>query len=370
MRIVKSTKIIWYLLLCICLEISLQNCNMFTTSKEKSSSNLYALLYLSSLSTDSAACLYVKNSVAASTTGTATVTCDTSFAYMASVAYPTHTMMNGITATNLQVPIPQAFTGTNAWKIPLNPAIASTSSTPSTGPIGMAINGVLLYNPCKQAGCTSTSGDTKALGELDICNGHSGRSDDYHYHAAPTCMMAGQATSYWNTHPVGWILDGFALYGYNDASGTVATRDSECGGNTSTVSNGPSGYSYHLTDTFPYILSCLRGTPSADFAGQAAKFTNIRNDPVTPFNVTNMTLTTDSGYSVLTFTSAATFNTRVDNSTYSISNPQGVNTIKYKQLTGTDLTTALAITANVGKTSCWQFLFPQAASSTNMTFCR
>jgi hypothetical protein len=370
MRIVKSTKIIWYLLLCICLEINLQNCNMFTTSKEKSSSNLYALLYLSSLSTDSTACLYVKNSVAASTTGTATVTCDTSYAYMASTGIATHTMMNGITGTNLQVPIAQTFTGTNAWKIPLNPAVATTVTTPSTGPIGMAINGVLLYNPCKQSGCTASSGDTKALGELDVCNGHAGRSDDYHYHAAPTCMMAGQSTSYWDTHPVGWLLDGFALYGYNDSTGTVATRDSECGGNTNTVVNGPSGYSYHLTDTFPYILSCLKGTPSADFAGQAAKFTNLRNDPVTPFTVSSMTLTTDSGYSVLTFTSATTFNTRVDNSTYSISNPVGVNTIKFKQLSGTDLTTALAITANVGKTSCWQFLFPQAASSTTMTFCR
>jgi hypothetical protein len=183
-------------------------------------------------------------------------------------------------------------------------------------------------------------------------------------------MMAGQSTSYWDTHPVGWLLDGFALYGYNDSTGTVATRDSECGGNTNTVVNGPSGYSYHLTDTFPYILSCLKGTPSADFAGQAAKFTNIRNDPVTPFTVSSMTLTTDSGYNVLTFTSSATFKTRVDNSDFPIFNTQSLNTIKYKQLTGTDLTTALAITANKGKTSCWQFLFPQAASSTNMTFCR
>lgn len=368
MRIDQITKIIMYLLLCTCLEISLQNCNMFTTSKEKSSTNLYALLYLSSLSTDSTACLYVKNSVAASTTGTATVTCDTSYAYMASNGIATHTMMNGITATNLQVPIPQSFTGTNAWKIPLNPAIASTVTTPTTGPIGMAINGVLLYNPCKQSGCTASSGDTKALGELDVCNGHAGRSDDYHYHAAPTCMMAGQATSYWDTHPVGWILDGFALYGYNDSTGTVATRDSECGGNTNTVVNGPSGYSYHLTDTFPYILSCLKGTPSADFAGQASKFTNIRTAPVTPFTVSSMTLTTESDYNVLTFTSQNTFLTTVNNSAYSISNSAGVNTIKYKQLTGTDLTTALA--SNTGKTSCWQFLFPQAASSQTMIFCR
>jgi hypothetical protein len=349
--------------------IFLSNCNVFSKKSDSSSRSLTNLIALYLLTSDSVNCTYIKTSVTASTTGTATVTCDTSYAYMASTGIATHTMMNGITGTNLQVPIAQTFTGTNAWKIPLNPAVATTVTTPLTGPIGMAINGVLLYNPCKQSGCTASSEDTKALGELDVCNGHAGRSDDYHYHAAPTCMMAGQSTSYWDTHPVGWLLDGFALYGYNDSTGTVATRDSECGGNTNTVVNGPSGYSYHLTDTFPYILSCLKGTPSADFAGQAAKFTNLRNDPVTPFTVSSMTLTTDSsGYSVLQFTASSTFNTRVTNSTFSISNPTGVNQVKYKQLTGTDLTTALA--SNTGKTSCWQFLFPQAASSTSINFCR
>ncbi len=324
-----------------------------------------------SASTDSVNCSYIKTSVTASTTGTVTVYCDTTYAYMSSDAYPTHTMMNGITGTNLQVPTAQSFSGTTAWKIPLNPAVATTTTSPTTGPIGMAINGVLLYNPCKQQeGCSSTSGDTKALGELDTCNGHAGRSDDYHYHAAPTCMMAGQSTTYWNTHPVGWLFDGFALYGYYDSTGSVATRDTVCGGNTNTVYNGPSGYSYHLTDTFPYILSCLRGTPSSDFAGQAAHFTNLRNDPVTPFTVSSMTLTTDSsGYSVLQFTSSSTFFTRVTNSTYSIPNSSGVNQIKYKQLTGTDLTTALA-SAGTGKTKCWNFQFPNAASSTNINFCR
>ncbi len=369
MKIFHIRKSLLHFSLVLLLLSFVSNCNVLTSSSDSSSKSLTNLIALYVLTADSVNCTYVKNSVAASTTGTATVTCDTSYAYMASTGIATHTMMNGITATNLQVPIAQTFTGTNAWKIPLNPAVATTVTTPTTGPIGMAINGVLLYNPCKQEGCTASSGDTKALGELDVCNGHAGRSDDYHYHAAPTCMMAGQSTSYWDTHPVGWLLDGFALYGYNDASGTVASRDSTCGGNTSTVSNGPSGYSYHLTDTFPYILSCLRGTPSADFAGQAAKFTNLRNDPVTPFAVSSMTLTTDSsGYSVLQFTASSIFLTRVTNSTYSISNPTGVNQVKYKQLTGTDLTTALA--SNTGKTSCWQFLFPQAASSTSINFCR
>lgn len=344
------------------------NCNLFSKKKDDDTPrNLLALILLS----NSSNCGYIQSSVGASKFGTATVTCDSTYGYIASTGIATHTMMNGITGTNLQVPIPQSFTGTNAWKIPLNPAIASSTTSPSTGPIGVAINGVPLFNPCKQEGCTASSGDTKALGELDICNGHAGRSDDYHYHAAPTCLMAGQSSSYWDTHPVGWMLDGFALYGYNDADGTVATRDNVCGGNTKSVVNGPSGYSYHVTDTFPYILSCLRGSPSPDFAGQASKYNNLRNPPVTPFTVSNMTLTLasdSSAYNVLQFTSASTFLSSVDNSTASISNSAGVNQIKYRQLTGTELTTALA--SNSGKTSCWQFLFPNAASSQDKTFCK
>ena len=163
--------------------------------------------------------------------------------------------MNGITSTNLQVPTAQNFQGANGWKIPLNPALAPAPTSISSGPIGVAVNGIPIFNPCVQQGCTATNGDTKALGQLDTCNGHAGRSDDYHYHAAPVCMMASQPANYWNTHPVGWALDGFAIFGYNNADGSPASRDSVCGGNTSAVQNAPSGYSYHLIDTFPYITN-------------------------------------------------------------------------------------------------------------------
>ncbi len=223
----------------------------------------------------------VANSLKASTTGVATVECDSTYAYVASNGLPTHTMMDGIVASNLQVPIAQNFFGANAWKIPLEPAIAATTTTANDGPIGVAINGVPIFNPCKQGGCQN--GDTKALGELDVCNGHAGRADDYHYHAAPTCLMAGKPAGYWDTHPLGWALDGFAIFGYNDADGRVASRDDVCGGNTSAVANAPSGYSYHVTDAAPYVLSCFRGTPSPDLAGQGAKFSPIRPPPVRPF---------------------------------------------------------------------------------------
>ena len=310
-------------------------------------------------------CTFVSESLKASTTGVATSTCDSTYAYIASNGLATHTMMNGIRATNLQVPLATNFTGANAWKIPLAPAIAATTTTAVDGPIGVAINGVPIFNPCKQGGCQN--GDTKVLGELDVCNGHAGRGDDYHYHAAPTCMMAGQAASYWNTHPVGWALDGFAIFGYNNADGTVASRDGVCGGNTSAVSNGPAGYSYHVTDASPYVMSCFRGTPSAVSVGVP-----LRQPPVTPFPVSNMSLATDAadGYQVLQFTSAQPFTT-TESGTDKYANTAGTFKIRYKSVTGTDLATLLA--ANTGKTACWTFQFTSGAGATTqptISYCR
>ncbi len=319
-----------------------------------------------------AQCLLVRNSMAASTTGTATVGCDSVYAYINSDGLTTHQMMNGITATNLQVPAAQNFFGANAWKIPLTPAVAATTTDVADGPIGVAVNGVPIFNPCKQGGCQN--GDTKVLGELDNCNGHAGRADDYHYHAAPTCMMAGRTANYWDTHPLGWALDGFAIFGYNNADGSVATRDATCGGNTLAVPNAPAGYSYHVTDVSPYVLACLRGTPSPDLAGQGAKYKPMRQPPVTPFPVSAMTLSTDptDGYSVLQFTSSRTFNT-TETGTDSYANAAGTYRIRYKPVTGAALTALLAQNGNAGKTACWTFQFTtQAGASTQPTvsYCR
>jgi len=280
--------------------------------------------------------------------------------------------MNGITGTNLQVPIEQNFYGANGWKIPLSPAIAASTTTAVDGPIGVAINGVPIFNPCKQGGCQN--GDTKALGELDVCNGHAGRADDYHYHAAPVCMMAGKSASYWDTHPIGWALDGFAIFGYNNADGTVATRDGVCGGNTSAVSNAPSGYSYHVTDASPYVLSCFRGTPSPDLAGQGAKYSPIRQPPVTPFADSAMTLTTDAsdGYQVLQFTASSAFTT-TETGSDSYTNSAGTYRVRYKRVTGSDLVTLLALNANKGKSACWTFQFTSGAGATTqpaISYCR
>jgi len=320
----------------------------------------------------SAGCLNVRNSTMASTTGYATVNCDATYAYIGANGLASHTMMDGIKATNLQVPTAQNFFGGNAWKIPLNPAIAATTTTAVDGPIGVAINGVPIFNPCKQGGCQN--GDTKVLGELDVCNGHAGRADDYHYHAAPLCMMAGKPSSYWDTHPLGWALDGFAIFGYNDANGTTAARDGICGGNTSAVPNAPAGYSYHVTEASPYVLSCFRGTPSPDLAGQGAKYSPMRKPPVTPFSVSSMTLSTDTsdGYQVLQFSSARSFTT-TETGTDSYVNAASTYRIRYKRTTGAALEALLALQQNRGKSACWDFQFTTVAGVATqpaVSYCR
>ena len=336
------------------------------------SANINLSFTRTTMTGSSAACVMVRNSMNASNTGYASVSCDANYAYVSSLGIANHTMMNGITATNLQVPTVQKFNGAYGWKIPLNPAVAANTTSAVDGPIGVAINGVPIFNPCKQGGCQN--GDTKVLGELDICNGHAGRADDYHYHAAPTCVMAAKPSSYWDTHPVGWALDGFAIYGYNNADGKVAPRDSVCGGNTDANSNGPAGYAYHVTDASPYVLSCFRGTPSPDLANQSSKYSPMRQPPVTPFSVTNMSLSTDpsDAYQVLQFTSAKTFVTNEIGSD-SYSNSAGTYKIRYKALSGSDLATALATAKNAGKSMCWAFQFQNGAGTTtqpNITYCR
>ena len=321
---------------------------------------------------NSAACLQIRNAFMASTTAHAGVGCDATYAYISSTSLPNHTLMDGITATNLQVPTAQHFAGTTAWRIPLNPVVASTPVSAVDGPIGMAINGVPIFNPCKQGGCQN--GDTKVLGELDVCNGHAGRGDDYHYHAAPVCLMAAKPSSYWDTHPLGYALDGYGIFGYNDADGLPATRDGQCGGNTKAVSNAPAGYSYHVTDASPYVLSCFHGVPSPDLAQQASKFSPMRQPPVTPFNVSAMTLSSDpaSGAQVLQFTSSRSFTT-TETGTDSYVNPAGTYRIRYQPITGAELEVLLAQNANKGKSACWRFEFTTAAGTATQpttSYCR
>jgi hypothetical protein len=186
---------------------------------------------------------------------------DANYFYVESNGMPTAMpAMKGITAWQQQVPIPQPYTGANAWSIPLNPVIAdvpvSLDTALHTGAVAIAINGVPVFNPENNRGEFSQD-----IGELDAFGGHCGRADDYHYHIAPVHLTPkGQRKT-----PIAWALDGYKLYGYEEPDGTVATNLDQHLGH---IWNGE--YHYHAIDRKPYMIASMRGKVT------------IQNDQVVP----------------------------------------------------------------------------------------
>lgn len=175
---------------------------------------------------------------------------DGRYFYIESDSIPDHNMMVGITAWQQQVPIPQPYTGNNAWRIPLNPVPArnplSAKENFFRGAIALAVNGIPIFNPIKNDGRT----DTFTAGELDQWGGHCGRADDYHYHIAPVHLQnqAGRGK------PVAWALDGYAIYGYNEANGAIVRNLDRFNGH-----DHGTGYHYHATKTYPYLNGGFHG---------------------------------------------------------------------------------------------------------------
>ena len=131
------------------------------------------------------------------------------YLYVDSHGMPDHPMMVGITAWQQQVPIPQDYTGANAWRIPRHPVPAANPLSAKDnffrGAIALAANGVPIFNPIKNDGET----DTLIAGELDEYGGHAGRGDDYHYHVAPLHLQKVLGRQ----QPVAYALDGYPVYG-------------------------------------------------------------------------------------------------------------------------------------------------------------
>ncbi len=179
---------------------------------------------------------------------------DNTYYYIESNGLPTHNMMVGITNWQQQVPIPQNYTGTNAWSIPLKPELATSPLSTKTnfmkGAIAIAANGIPIFNPLNNRG-----EDSYVIGELDQWGGHCGKADDYHYHIPPLHLE-----SQMNNKPIAWALDGYAVYGSKEADGTtMQTLDAYHG-----HSIGTGVYHYHGNLTYPYMIGSMRGKVSLD----------------------------------------------------------------------------------------------------------
>ncbi len=176
---------------------------------------------------------------------------DERFFYVESNAMPDHKMMVGITAWQQQVPLPQPYFGSNAWRIPLEPKVAKTPLSAKShffrGAIALAANGVPIFNPIKNDGKT----DTLLAGELDEYGGHCGRADDYHYHIAPVHLQEIVGKD----KPVAYALDGYPIYGFTEPDGSkVENLDAFNGHSTPEL-----GYHYHATKGYPYLNGGFHG---------------------------------------------------------------------------------------------------------------
>jgi YHYH protein len=170
-----------------------------------------------------------------------------------STGLPEHLMMIGITNWQQQFPLPQAYTGSNAWRIPLKGVLSDTPISAKTGlfrgAIALAINGVPIFNALNNRG-----EDAFLIGELDQWGGHCGRADDYHYHAAPLHLIAGASAA----TPLAVGLDGFPIYGLNEPDGSPVRALDAFNGHA----DDKDGYHYHATLTYPYINGGIRGKVS------------------------------------------------------------------------------------------------------------
>lgn len=182
-----------------------------------------------------------------------TVACDDEYLYIDADGLSADTMMVGITAWNQQVPLPQPYDGSNAWRIPLHPTPATrTTPTNGQGAVGVALNGVPIFDPTQQDGVYDVRRDPYLIGELDGCGGHSGRGDDYHYHSGPACL---EERLDGDGQVIGFALDGYPILGFHESDGQDPVALDDCNGHE----HGDIGYHYHVIDVAPYVLGCYYG---------------------------------------------------------------------------------------------------------------
>ena len=102
------------------------------------------------------------------------------------------------------------------------------------GVIAIALNGVVIYS--NQA----APGDDifNEVFTFDQCTGHPVPSGQYHYHLEPPAISVESSAL------IGFMRDGFPIYGIKDADGSTPTLDS-AGGHTGTTVDSPSSSVYH-----------------------------------------------------------------------------------------------------------------------------
>jgi len=132
-------------------------------------------------------------------------------------------------------------------------ALAGVSSNGALnmGPIGVAVNGVVFFNPFD-------AGQMDASNLMDRCCGHPNPFGQYHYHKYPICLNSPWSDE-GNAHSplIGWAFDGFPIYGpYESANVMAKDETGPAALNAFNIHyDSQRGWHYHVTPgKFPYLI--------------------------------------------------------------------------------------------------------------------
>jgi hypothetical protein len=124
------------------------------------------------------------------------------------------------------------------------------------GPIGLAVNGVVFFNPFDMGGQDATD-------MMDRCCGHPAPTGEYHYHKYPICVNSPWADDGSEHSPLlGWAFDGYPIYGpYESADIMAKDVTGEHALNAFNMHyDAERGWHYHVTPgKFPYLFGGFWG---------------------------------------------------------------------------------------------------------------
>ncbi len=147
------------------------------------------------------------------------------------------------------------------FRYPLEPKLSQHVTSLPMGPIGMALNGVVFFNPFEMGGLNAVEGYSEVW--LDSCCGHPEQRGVYHYHKYPSCVKSPFKEDGQHHSPIiGLAFDGFPVHGPYESARLMAKEIK--GKNALDDCNGHSdpdrGYHYHVTPgRFPYIIGGYAG---------------------------------------------------------------------------------------------------------------
>ena len=187
----------------------------------------------------------------------------------------------------IEIPIAPRFAST---PVPVVTALAEFKGitylvedpSPILGSIGIFDNGVFIYGSSSPCGfgsdCPSDNTGAPTIyvdavdsegNTIDFCGGHPTPFLEYHVHSGATFsgidagrIRCGLALDTPGEHSVrlGWMYDGFGIYGRYSQGGNVPVDLDSCSGHTHEI-DGVMTYHYHIPDAFPWIIGCFKGCP-------------------------------------------------------------------------------------------------------------